>query len=61
MCSILKFVYCQLKRCVILSFKLFVFFQCCHNMKYNCYQDYPLMVCFNYLFVVDRIASNKVN
>ena len=45
MCSILKFVYRQLKRCVNLSFKLFVFFQSCHNMKYNCYQDYLLTVC----------------
>ena len=45
MCSILKFVYHQLKLCIILSFKLFVFFQSCHNMKYNCYQDYLLTIC----------------
>ena len=44
MCSILKFVYRQLKRCVNLSFKLFVFFQSCHDMKYNCYKDFLWMV-----------------
>ena len=29
----------RLKPCVLLSFKHFVFFQCCRNMKYSPFQD----------------------
>ena len=40
LCSIFKFVYRQVKRRVLLSFKLFVIFQYNHNIKYSRYQDY---------------------
>ena len=37
--NIFKFAYPRLLK----NFKLFVFFQCCHNMKYSRYQD-PFIV-----------------
>lgn len=59
-CSILKFVYpLELKPCVILSFKLFVFFQCSHNLKYSCNSTFLFDDLFIYFGL--RKTTHKVN
>ena len=39
--------------CVLKGFKVFLFFQCCHNKKYSLYQDsYFVHNCFDGLFIL---------